>query len=406
MQIKHTYLLLLGLILLSSFTVIQETEVASTEIKLISTQTEFEVGQPVVLTFSTSSEVQIDLYCSNSYGSTVISSSLKNNTLEFSIPETITKKIGAINWTLLDDNKSLSGKLHILPKPEVAIMETYIGPPSIESGGKDFTTLVVIPTDSLDNPVPTHTLVIAKFQFLDSEEGFDIFTKNLIAYRNIYSKPESGRMLVSSESLGINSKEYTINVMPAIPTDFEISATRPHDYADGNQVTTFWTTIIKDEYNNVVSDGTFVTFFIKNGKGHILKTTGTTIDGVANSKIIHPDFADNWNIKAYVDGMSESNRISLSYKQVIKDFNVEFSEHNRLIEIGPLQSFMGQMIPDGMHIKLKIYRNNSLVNTLTKTSFNGYTSFKLKPAIYENGHYNFSIETAGLSKEFNSIKLW
>lgn len=406
MQIKRTYLLLLGLILLSSFAVVQQTKVASSDVKLIATQTEFEVGQPVVLRFSTSNDVPLDLYCSNSYGSTVISSSLKNNTLEFIIPESITKKIGAVNWTLLNENKSLSGQLHILPKPEVATMETYIGPPSIEAGGKDYTTLVVIPTDSLDNPVPTHTLVDAKFQFLDSEESFDIFTKNLIAYRNIYSKRKSGRMLVSSESIGINSKEYTINVMPSIPTDFKISATRPHDYADGNQVTTFWTTIIKDDQNNVVSDGTFVTFFIKNNKGHVLKTTGTTIDGIANSKIIHPDFADKWSIKAYVDGMSESNSISISYKQVIKDFDVNFSEHNRRIEIGPLQSFMDQMIPDGLHIKLKIYHNNTLVNSLTKTSFNGYTSFKLKPAIYENGDYNFSVETAGLSKEFKSIKLW
>ncbi|NRD19211.1 hypothetical protein HNV08_04055 [Winogradskyella eckloniae] len=406
MQIKRTYLLLLGLMLLSSFAVVQHTKVVSTEITLISTQTEFEVGQPVMLRFSTSGDVPFDLYCSNSYGSTVISSSLKNNTLEFIIPENITKKIGAVNWTLLDDSKSLSGKLNILPKPEVATMETYIGPPSIEAGGKDYTTLVVIPTDSLDNPVPTHTLVDAKFQFLDSEEGFDIFTKNLIAYRNIYSKKESGRMLVSSESLGINSKEYTINVMPAIPTDFKISATRPHDYADGNQVTTFWTTIIKDEQNNVVSDGTFVTFFIKNGKGNILKTTGTTIDGIANSKIIHPDFADQWSVKAYVDGMSESNSITVSYKQVVKDFDVEFLEHNRQINIGPLQSFMGQMIPDGLHIKLHIYQDHSLITTLTKTSFNGYTSFKLKPAIYKNGSYNFKIETAGLSKEFKSIQLW
>ncbi|MUU78724.1 hypothetical protein [Winogradskyella endarachnes] len=406
MQIKRTYLLLLGLMLLSSFAVVQHTKVASTEITLISTQTKFEVGQPIVLRFSTSNDVPLDLYCSNSYGSTVISSSLKNNTLEFVIPENITKKIGTVNWTLLDNSKSLSGKLNILPKPEVATMETYIGPPSIEAGGKDYTTLVVIPTDSLDNPVPTHTLVDAKFQFLNSEEGFDIYTKNLIAYRNIYSKRESGRMLVSSESLGINSKEFTINVMPSIPTDFKISVTRPHDYADGNQVTTLWTTTIKDKQNNVVSDGTFVTFFITNGKGNILKTTGTTIDGIANSKIIHPDFADKWSIKAYVDGMSESNSISISYKQVVKDFDVEFSEHNRQISIGPLQSFMGQMIPDGLHIKLHIYQDNALITTLTKTSFNGYTSFKLKPAIYKNGSYNFKIETAGLSKEFKSIKLW
>ena len=124
--------------------------------------------------------------------------------------------------------------------------------------------LVVIPTDSLDNPVPTKTLVSAKYQFLTSEEKENIFTKHLIAFKNINSKKESGRMLVSSESLGVNSKEFTINVTAAIPTDFKISAKRPHKYADGNQVTTFLPSTIKDQHNNVVSDGTYVTFFIKN----------------------------------------------------------------------------------------------------------------------------------------------
>ena len=328
MQLKHTYLFLLGLILLSSFAVIQQNETIN-KIELLTTQTDFEVGTNIVLKFSISEVEQPLLYCSNSYGSTVISSTLKNNTLEYFIPENITKKIGVVNWKLLTKNESISGQFNINPKSEVATLETYIGPPSIEAGGTDYTMLVVIPTDSLDNPVPTNTLVKAKHQFLASEETNDIFTKNLISCRNMYSKKESGRMLVSSESLGINSKEFTINVMPAIPTDFKISATRPHEYADGNQITTFTTSILKDEQNNVISDGTFVTFFITNSEGNILKTTGTTIDGVATSKIIHPDYADSWKIKAYVDGMAESDNISLNYKQVIEDFDVAFSDQNR-----------------------------------------------------------------------------
>ena len=218
--------------------------------------------------------------------------------------------------------------------------------------------LVVIPTDNLDNPVPTNTLVEAKHQFLASEETNSIFTKNLIAYRNIYSKKQRGRILVSSESLGINSKEFTINVFAAIPADFIISAKSPHNYADGNQITTFSTSVIKDKHDNIVNDGTFVTFFITNKKGNVLKTTGTTIEGVANSKIIHPDFEDNWSVKAYVDGMAESNTITVNYKRVIEDFNVAFLEKNRKIKVGPLQSFMKQMIPDGLQVRLQIFKEN------------------------------------------------
>ena len=405
MLLKRTYIFVLGLILLSSFAVVQHND-ATNPIQLVTTQTDYNVGKPIVLKFTASEGEKPLLYCSNSYGSTLVSATAKEGTLQYIIPENIIKKIGVVNWIVLDKNKSASGQFNIIPKAEVATMETYIGPPSIEAGGTDYTMLVVIPTDSLDNPVPTNTKVNARFQFLASEENDDIFTNNLIAWRNINSKRESGRMLVSSESLGINSKEFTINVWAAIPTDFKISAKRPHNYADGNQVTTFNTSVIKDKQNNVVSDGTFVTFFITNDNGNILKTTGTTIEGVAHAKIIHPDFKDNWSIKAYVDGMAESDTITLSYQSVIEDFDVAFTNKNREILVGPLQSFMEQMIPDGLHVKLLIYKDNALIDTIIKTSFNGYVTFNLKPAVYQNDTYNFRIETAGINKTFNNKKLW
>ncbi|WP_292947937.1 hypothetical protein [Olleya sp. UBA1516] len=405
MPFKRTYIFVIGLILLSSFAIVQHND-ATNPSKLVTTQTDYNVGKPIVLKFTASDDQKPLLYCSNSYGSTLVSAIAKDGTLQYIIPENITKKIGVVNWILLDKNKSASGQFNINPKAEVATMETYIGPPSIEAGATDYTMLVVIPTDSLDNPVPTNTKVDAKFQFLASEEKEVIFTKNLISYKNIYSKKESGRMLVSSESLGVNSKEFTINVWAAIPTDFKIMAQRPHNYADGNQVTTFNTTVIKDKQDNVVSDGTFVTFFITNTSGNILKTTGTTIKGVAHAKIIHPDFKDNWSIKAYVDGMAESDTITLSYQSVIEDFDVAFADKNRKVLVGPLQSFMEQMIPDGLHVKLLIYKDNMLIDTIIKTSFNGYVTFNLKPAVYQNDTYSFSVETAGINKTFNNKKLW
>ncbi|WP_452227157.1 hypothetical protein [Lacinutrix cladophorae] len=405
MQCKRTYIFLLGLILLSSFAFVQDNE-ATNPVQLLSTQIEYEVGNAVILKFTASEDEKPLLYCSNSYGSTLVTAIVKDNAFQYEIPQNITKKMGVVNWKLLKGNKSISGQFYMNSKAEVATMETYIGPPSIEAGETDYTMLVVIPTDSLDNPVPTNTKVNAKFQFLASEENNAIFTKNLITYRNIYSKRESGRMLVSSESLGVNSKEFTIHVWAAIPTDFTISAKRPHNYADGNQITTFSTSVLKDKQDNVVSDGTFVTFYITNANGNILKTTGTTIEGVAHSKIIHPDFKDNWSIKAYVDGMAASNTITLKYQSVLDDFNVAFTNKNREILVGPLQSFMEQMIPDGLHVKLLIYKDNTLVDTITKTSFNGYATFFLKPAVYESDTYNFRIETAGINKTFKNKKLW
>ncbi|MFB9052762.1 hypothetical protein ACFFVB_06675 [Formosa undariae] len=405
MLLKRTYILFLGLILLSSFAIVQE-QATDTIMRLLTTSTQYEVGTPVILEFTASRQKTPLLYCTSSFGSTLVSSRFKDDKLQYIIPKNICNKIGVVQWTLLTDHDSISGQFHVNPKAEVATMETYIGPPSIEAGGTDYAMLVIIPTDSLDNPVPKNTVVNAKYQFLNTEEQDPIFTNNIIAYKNIYSKNDSGRILVSSESLGINSKEFTINVWAAIPTDFTISAKRPHVYADGNQITTFSTSVLKDKHDNLVSDGTFVTFFITNDAGNILKTTGTTISGVAHAKMIHPDFKDQWQVKAAVDGMSESQTLTVNYQSVIEDFEVAFSNHNRDILVGPLQSFMQQMIPDGLQVNLLIYKEDTLVHRITKTSFNGYINFHLKPAIYANETYTFRVETAGIDKTFNDKKLW
>ncbi len=405
MSFKHFYIFVFCTLFVSPFGMAQQNNVGDI-IMPMTGQSNYEAGDQIILKFSAPNSSTPSLYCSNSYGSTLIQPKLDNRVLEYELPDSFTKKIGVINWTLLQNENPISGTISVQPKAEVATMETYLGPTSIEAGAVDYSMLVVIPTDSLDNPVPSNTLVDVKHQFLNSEDSESVFTKNLIAHKNIHSKKESGRMLVSSESLGTSSKEFTVNVSAAIPTGFTISSSRPHQYADGNQITTFSTSTIKDKHNNVVSDGTFVTFFITNSKGNILKTSGTTIDGVASAKIIHPDYADDWSIKAFVDGISESNEISISYKQVIEDFTVSFSERNRNISVGPLQSFMQQLIPDGLQVKLSIYKNNTLIDTLIKTSFNGFVNFNLKPEVYKNGIYTFTIETAGLTKEFKSKKLW
>ena len=398
---KFTYLFVFSFVLLTSFTALQNKE---DNIKLLTTQTDFEVGSSVILKFSSSTTKPV-LYCSNSYGSTLVNPIFEDDILQYHIPQHMSNKIGVINWQLLIDDQSISGQINMKPKAEVATMETYIGPPSIEAGETDYSMVVVIPTDSRDNPIPENSLVQVKHQFLDSEQTDQVFTKNLIAFKNISSYKGSGRILVASSAMNTNSKEFTIDVTAAIPTNFNIAYNRPHQYADGNQITTFSTSIIKDRQNNVVSDATYVLFLIEDDKRNILRTSGTTINGVASAKMIHPDKASNWTVKAFVEGMAESNAISLNYKQVVEDFTVNFSEDGRTITVGPIKSFMQQLIPDGLQVKLKVYANETLMESEMKTSHNGFVTFKLKPETINKGIYNIVVEAAGINKS-NTQNIW
>ena len=150
---------------------------------------------------------------------------------------------------------------------------------------------------------------------------------------------------------------------------------------------------------------------------HVKKVTGgrstnivnqgqRTINGIAKAKIVHPDFEENWKIKAFFIGISESDVLEIKYKKVIEDYNVAFLNSNRNIKIGPLKSFMNQIIPDGLSVKVSIYKNNILIKELYRESKKGYTYFYLDPNIFENNMYKIIVRTAGIKKEFKNLNLW
>ena len=383
----------------------QETSI-KTSVSLLTTKKEFVANDKVILEFNTEKETNFQLYCSNSYGAVVLNSIVSENKIAFEIPKFLSKKRGTISWKTLNLESEISGNIKIKSIVEPTTIETYLGPPSIDAGTVDYTMLVVIPTDSLDNPIRDNSKVIVKHQFLKSEKKEPISTDKLIGYKNIYSPLKSGRIIISSESFGLNSKEFDVNVMPAIATNFKLFANRNHDYADGNQITTFYTSVITDQYKNIVSDGSFVEFFITNKSGGILKTSGTTVNGIAKAKIIHPDFAEKWKVKAYFIGISESDILEINYKKIIENYTVAFSKDSRTITVGPLKSFMNQIIPDGLSIKLSIYEDEILVNNIFKESNNGFAEFYLNPNIYQNNSYRMIIETAGIKQEYKAVKLW
>lgn len=405
MKLKNLFFLLFFQFVIIAFNS-QEAITTANSVELLSTKKVFNVDDPIELKFSVKKTETLQLYCANSYGATVLKAKVINQKATFKIPNFLSKKRGILSWKIINTKEIISGNISILSLQQPKTIETYLGPPSIDAGELDYTMLVVIPTDSLDNPILDNSKVDVKYQFLNSEKTEAIETDKLIGYKNIYAPKKSGRMIISSESYGINSKEFDVNIMPAIATNFKLFVSRNHDYADGNQISTFFTSTIKDKNNNIISDGSYIEFYIINKKGDILKTAGTTINGVAHAKIVHPDFEDHWQIKAYFIGISESDVLEISYKKVIEDYTVVFKNKNRSIKVGPLKSFMNQIIPDGLSVKVSIFKNNKLIKEIFKESSNGFADFYLDPNIFENDVYNILIETAEIQKEFKSFKVW
>jgi len=362
----------------------------------------YTAGNAISISFTTESKTATaDLYLIHSYSKIIINAKNENGKLTFKLPLFFTEKTGSVSWHLLSKNsKASTGTFKIIPNNTTTTkIESYLGPRTILTGKQNFTMMVVVPTDGLDNPKEDNTAVIIKDQFQEDITSEQKNTTNFIAWKNIYSRVKSGKMLVSSQCEQTTTKEIETDIYPSIATNFSITYERNHDFADGNQITKLTTSKITDQFGNLVSDGTLVAFYITTATNMVLKTYAATINGIAIAQILHPDHGDTYNIKAFVTGMAESQPIKISYQPLIKSFPYTFSKENREITVGPLKSFMNQIVPNGIKVVLEVFHNNQLVETLQLDSYDGLAKFYLSPSFYKEKEYQFLIHTLGITQK-------
>jgi hypothetical protein len=380
---------------------VSETNTAfESSFSLKTVQKKYTAGENIVLQFESTQNKQAVLLVKNTFGSSILEPLVRNRTLSFKLPSIYSNKAGICNWQLVSDQMVfLSDWLNIAPSTKTTIIESYLGPKDILAGNTDYSMLVVIPTDHFDNPMADGLQVQEKHQFENTMSSQSLTTKNLLAWTNINSTKKTGRILVTGSCGNASSKEMTSLVLPNTATNFNITHHRNHEYADGNQIVTFTSSIIKDEFGNLVSDGTMVYFNIKESTGIKLQARGTTINGVAKARLLHPEHEEEWTVEAYVLGSAKSNALSIHFKAAILDFEIGFSADNRNITIGSLKSFMNQLAPDGISIQLKIYNaTNKLLETKIETSLKGKTEFQLQPDFFPNGDYKVQISSARITK--------
>ena len=369
--------------------------------EIINSKNEWVAGDQIQLQFTRDTSASPQLWVQSAFGSTLIKPLVKENKIAFTLPESFSEKAGITHWHLIyNKSTALNGAITILPNLNKKItLESYLGPKSITAGGNDFSMLVVAPTDIYDNLLLDSTAIDVVHQFDSNISENTATVKNGIAWKNIYSTEKADRILISAVHKNESSTEMTTDVQAAKAKAFTISYLRNHKYADGNQIIEFSTDIIKDEYNNMITDGTLVSFIVKDTKGGVLKTMGTTINGIAKASLLHPDKPENWLVTAYINGASKSTTIPVVFESALKDFELVFSSDGRAIQVEKIQSFMYQLVPDGIPVTLEIKNEKGiLLETKHNTSRLGQTEFLLPKEFYPNSKYMISVNVSGIVK--------
>ncbi len=123
----------------------------------------------------------------------------------------------------------------------------------------------------------------------------------------------------------------------------------------------------------------------------------------ATGQILHPDHPDKYNIKAFVTGIAESKTISANYKPLISSFKYSFTNNNRTLIVGPIKSFMSQLIPDGIKVVVKVFHNNNLVTTLQEDTSRGVAKFNFSADFFKEKNYRFEIITLGIIQNTTTL---
>lgn len=332
-------------------------------------------------------EVEIDsktpiLIVRSPYGSQLIhpsSNEDSKNRVTYVITETITQQSGILDWTLINGKENINGQIQINPEITTKEIEVYIGPTTLMAGSRRSGMTTAVLTDRYDNVISDNHLA----QLTRSTQGYpkkqDLRVKDGVIHYYHDATTKSGNIFTSVSSDLSNSEEYTYQVNAGIPTSCLLSTDPQHYFADGSTPLTLETNQLVDTYGNIVENGTLVSFIAIDKKGNISKTDGYTIDGIAKGIIVHPAYSTALTAHAIVSNI-KSNTIRITFDEVIDKLPLTFNNAG-LLTVGPLQSYMGQMIPDGLPITLKIYKYNEVIHTTTLYSEKGSVSLSLPQVI-------------------------
>lgn len=258
----------------------------------------------------------IKLCIFNDYGNTVLSPTKSgDDNFLFSIPSQFARISGISRYTLTNYGHIVeSGKLLIKPKSHTVLLETYCGPPYVVASETDFSMLVVIPNDEYDNPNTTG--------YFSAEYNNDIeFTTyipngELLAFNKIFSRTKKGKILTKAFTDSVQSKTLDLSILANNPEDFTISYSRNTPYADGKELTTLKTSLLKDIYGNIIENGTMINFYLTTADSTHLKVYGKVTNGIATADFVHPTEEMEYTVQAFIENFAASDTLKIKYKKV------------------------------------------------------------------------------------------
>lgn len=288
-------------------------------------------------------------------------------------------------------------RLTILPGPAAEPVVPLIGPRSIVADGREWTMIAIVPQDAFGNPLAEGTAVRLNARHPEgADEQRDLAIRHLLTWARVESRTRAGHGTIAATIGDIPGPEATYQEVPGWPVALDLRADPPTLPADGRQFVTLRTGILRDRFDNVVADGTLVTFIVASPEGEHRTIAANTIGGVAEAQLRAPTVAITLAIRATVPGL-ESAPLALAFTagpaagEIAVTARSDRARGVLAIEAGPLRTAFGGYAPEGTAVTVRLIDGRGQVTTLDTTAQGGRATLEVRLASLAPGTYRIEI---------------
>lgn len=341
----------------------------------------------------------IQLLLSHSLGEMVLMPEIIRDTCIFNVPSTLLKVSGQVHLSLIAEGSEVfKDDLYIAAGDPDGLIEAFASPKSVRIDSEEDVEFLSIATDAYGNLcedgqsiqlVLNQTSQRVKRYAQKIADGYGQFRVSM-PYRQV------GKLMAASNAGRAFSDEKEFLITSGKPARLEVVVTDYFPYADGRQNVVVATKDVKDQYGNIVSDGTEVKFRVSDDSGYSSFYQSFVINGKANALIRNPDEPGTLHIEAMTSDQNRSKAVDLKFQANIIEIPAVAAGDS--IVIGPVIGGLGQIVTDGTELMVYLSSSDHSFQRLVQTNHGMaiITDFKDKLTAEE-----YSLEISGGGKKVN-----
>ncbi|MEZ4865132.1 MAG: hypothetical protein R3C14_27700 [Caldilineaceae bacterium] len=369
--------------------------------------TEVQADAPVTITVSAiGANPQQPLYLTivGTYGTTLLTGELANGIATFALPTSLTEQAGRFRLTAQSGTVRATSELVIQAGAPVEPLLALVGPRSITADTDHWAMLVAIPQDRYGNPVADDTAVTVRAlhpapttsTIVDNDlETLRVQTQYLLAAARIYGRTTAGAMLIAANSGNAHSAERMVRAVPGLPLPFTLRADAAHLIADGRQLVTIRTSALVDPFENLLLDGTIVTFWVQDENSTARSLPTQLVNGQAEIRLQAPSDPGTLTIQAQVlDSRSSPLTLHFTAGLAVAPIITQVISATEEIQLraGPLLGLLSQYVPDGSIVTFELVHSSGAMYRVDALADGGFATGRLRRAALLPGAYQVTVQ--------------